>query len=66
MCVSRQQDAWSRQQVKLNQSSDPLWRHAGLVLAQLDGLQAGAAHWAKEHGQQVAPDTPCVYKIRLD
>ncbi|KAG7271330.1 hypothetical protein CRUP_037279, partial [Coryphaenoides rupestris] len=28
-----QQDAWSRQQVKLNQSSDPLWRHAGLPLS---------------------------------
>ncbi|XP_056460799.1 phospholipase B-like 1 [Gadus chalcogrammus] len=48
----KQQDEWSREQVRLNQSSDPLWRHTGFILAQMDGLQAGVAHWAKQHGQQ--------------
>ena len=55
LCGCRQQDAWSREQVKLNQSTDPLWRHTGFILAQLDGLQAGVAHWAKQHRQQVPP-----------
>ncbi|KAF7649458.1 hypothetical protein LDENG_00141020 [Lucifuga dentata] len=40
------QDQWAREQVKMRRS-DPLWLHVGLILAQLDGLQAGAAHWAK-------------------
>lgn len=46
------QDAWSREQVKLNKSSDPLWRHTGFILSQLDGLQAGAADWAKRMGKK--------------
>ncbi|KAG7275524.1 LOW QUALITY PROTEIN: hypothetical protein CRUP_032567 [Coryphaenoides rupestris] len=46
-------DAWSREQVKLKGNSDTLWRHMGLILAQLDGLQAGAAYWAKT--QQIEP-----------
>ncbi|XP_066530460.1 phospholipase B-like 1 [Hoplias malabaricus] len=46
------QDAWSRQQVKLNKSSDPLWKHTGFILAQMDGLQAGAADWAKRMGKK--------------
>ncbi|XP_020500493.2 phospholipase B-like 1 [Labrus bergylta] len=41
------QDQWAREQVKLKRSSDPLWKHLGLILAQLDGLHAGAAQWAK-------------------
>ncbi|XP_054623956.1 phospholipase B-like 1 isoform X2 [Dunckerocampus dactyliophorus] len=41
------QDQWAREQVKLRKNSDPLWNHLGLVLAQLDGLIAGAALWAK-------------------
>uniref|UniRef100_A0AAQ6IM55 Phospholipase B-like n=1 Tax=Anabas testudineus TaxID=64144 RepID=A0AAQ6IM55_ANATE len=43
----RKQDQWSREQVKLRRNSDSLWKHLGLILAQLDGLHAGAAHWAK-------------------
>ncbi|XP_063337660.1 phospholipase B-like 1 isoform X2 [Pelmatolapia mariae] len=41
------QDQWAREQVKLRRNSDPLWKHMGLILAQLDGLHAGAALWAK-------------------
>ncbi|XP_074553002.1 phospholipase B-like 1 [Halichoeres trimaculatus] len=48
----QQQDAWTREQVKLNKDSDPLWRHAGFITAQLDGLQAGAADWAKKQGKK--------------
>ncbi|KAF7647135.1 hypothetical protein LDENG_00176970 [Lucifuga dentata] len=48
----KKQDAWSREQVKLNKSSDPLWKHVGLILAQMDGLQAGVAHWAKKQGRK--------------
>ncbi|XP_041938702.1 phospholipase B-like 1 [Alosa sapidissima] len=47
----REQDAWTREQVKQNKN-DPLWQHAGLVIAQLDGLQAGAADWAKKQQRQ--------------
>ncbi|XP_077414260.1 phospholipase B-like 1 [Vanacampus margaritifer] len=46
----KQQDSWTRAQVKLNKSSDPLWRHAGFIVAQMDGLQAGVAEWAKRQG----------------
>ncbi|XP_055366978.1 phospholipase B-like 1 [Betta splendens] len=46
------QDAWVRQQVKLNGSSDPLWKHAGFIVAQVDGLQAGVADWAKRRGKK--------------
>uniref|UniRef100_A0A8C9TRS7 Phospholipase B-like n=1 Tax=Scleropages formosus TaxID=113540 RepID=A0A8C9TRS7_SCLFO len=42
-----EQDTWTRRQVELNKNSDPFWRHAGLLVAQLDGLHAGLAHWAK-------------------
>ncbi|KAM8824206.1 phospholipase B-like 1 isoform 2-T2 [Synchiropus picturatus] len=48
----KEQDQWVRQQVKLGRESDPLWRHAGFILAQLDGLQAGAADWAKKEGKK--------------
>ncbi|KAJ8251612.1 hypothetical protein GJAV_G00223210 [Gymnothorax javanicus] len=41
------QDQWTREQVKLYKTQDPLWRHAGFIVAQMDGLQAGAADWAK-------------------
>ncbi|XP_037611856.1 phospholipase B-like 1 isoform X1 [Sebastes umbrosus] len=41
------QDQWAREQVKLRRHSYPLWKHLGLILAQLDGLHAGAAQWAK-------------------
>ncbi|KAG9343084.1 hypothetical protein JZ751_015303 [Albula glossodonta] len=46
------QDQWTRVQVKLNKGTDPLWRHAGFIVAQMDGLQAGAAHWAKINKRQ--------------
>nr|XP_029132146.1 phospholipase B-like 1 isoform X2 [Labrus bergylta] len=46
------QDAWTREQVKVNKDSDPLWRHAGFIVAQMDGLQAGAADWAKKAGKK--------------
>ncbi|KAL0983974.1 hypothetical protein UPYG_G00135420 [Umbra pygmaea] len=46
------QDYWTREQVKLRRNSDTLWLHVGLILAQLDGLHAGAAHWAKSHQQE--------------
>ncbi|XP_026021405.1 phospholipase B-like 1 [Astatotilapia calliptera] len=46
------QDSWVRQQVKGNKSSDPLWKHAGFIMAQLDGLQAGVAAWAKKQGKK--------------
>ncbi|KAF3846753.1 hypothetical protein F7725_003831 [Dissostichus mawsoni] len=46
------QDSWTREQVKLNKSSDPLWRHAGFIVAQMDGLQAGVAEWAKKQGKK--------------
>ncbi|KAA0706336.1 Phospholipase B-like 1 [Triplophysa tibetana] len=45
------QDVWSRRQVKRNRT-DPLWVHMGLILAQLDGLQAGVADWAKQQGKK--------------
>lgn len=46
------QDAWTREQVKLKKSSDPLWKHTGFIVAQMDGLQAGVAHWAKKQGKK--------------
>ncbi|KAI1886721.1 hypothetical protein AGOR_G00198710 [Albula goreensis] len=46
------QDLWTREQVKVNKNSDPLWQHMGLILAQMDGLQAGAAHWAKSRQRE--------------
>lgn len=53
-CVCRKQDSWVREQVKLNKSSDPLWQHAGFIVAQMDGLQAGARDWAKKQGKKVS------------
>ncbi|XP_067101308.1 phospholipase B-like 1 [Osmerus mordax] len=47
-----EQDLWTREQVRKRKNSDPLWQHAGLILAQLDGLQAGAAHWAKSRQRE--------------
>lgn len=52
-CSCRKQDAWTREQVKQNKSSDPLWKHAGFIVAQMDGLQAGVADWAKKQGKKV-------------
>uniref|UniRef100_A0A3Q1BZE7 Phospholipase B-like n=1 Tax=Amphiprion ocellaris TaxID=80972 RepID=A0A3Q1BZE7_AMPOC len=46
------QDSWVRQQVKLNKTSDPLWKHVGFIVAQMDGLQAGVADWAKKQGKK--------------
>ncbi|KAM9716279.1 phospholipase B-like 1 [Menidia menidia] len=43
----RKQDQWAREQVRLRKNNDPLWKYLGLILAQLDGLHAGAAQWAK-------------------
>lgn len=52
-CAYRKQNSWTRQQVKQNKSSDPLWKHAGFIVAQMDGLQAGVAEWAKQKGKKV-------------
>ncbi|XP_017272018.1 phospholipase B-like 1 isoform X2 [Kryptolebias marmoratus] len=46
------QDSWVREQVKLNKSSDHLWKHVGFVVAQMDGMQAGVAEWAKRQGKK--------------
>uniref|UniRef100_A0A674BTI8 Phospholipase B-like n=1 Tax=Salmo trutta TaxID=8032 RepID=A0A674BTI8_SALTR len=46
------QDSWTREQVKLNRSTDPLWHHTGFIVAQMDGLRAGVAHWAKKQGKE--------------
>lgn len=53
LCSIRKQDSWTREQVKLNRSTDPLWHHTGFIVAQMDGLQAGVAHWAKKQGKEV-------------
>lgn len=47
------QDQWAREQVKLRRHLDALWEHLGLILAQLDGLHAGAAQWAKSRHREV-------------
>lgn len=44
---------WAREQVKLHKGSDPLWTHVGLIIAQMDGLHAGLADWAKTKGKKV-------------
>lgn len=44
------QDQWTRQQIK-NNKDDPFWRHAGYIIAQLDGLYMGALEWAKQQKQ---------------
>ncbi|XP_074866748.1 phospholipase B-like 1 isoform X3 [Carettochelys insculpta] len=46
----RKQNRWTRQQIKDNKD-DPFWRHAGYVIAQLDGLHMGALEWAKRQKQ---------------
>ncbi|XP_068192495.1 phospholipase B-like 1 [Antennarius striatus] len=46
------QDSWTREQVKLSGSADPLWKHVGFIVAQVDGLQAGVADWAKKKGMK--------------
>ncbi|XP_068606358.1 phospholipase B-like 1 [Brachionichthys hirsutus] len=46
------QDSWTRAQVKLSGSTDPLWKHVGFIVAQMDGLQAGVADWAKKTGKK--------------
>lgn len=51
--IHSNQDQWAREQVKLRRYSDPLWKHLGLILAQLDGLHAGAAQWAKSKHREV-------------
>lgn len=51
--IRSKQDQWAREQVKLKRYSDPLWKHLGLILAQLDGLHAGAAEWAKSKHREV-------------
>ncbi|AWP17364.1 putative phospholipase B-like 1 [Scophthalmus maximus] len=49
------QDQWAREQVKLRRHLDALWEHLGLILAQLDGLHAGAAQWAKSRHREPLP-----------
>ncbi|KAK5611050.1 hypothetical protein CRENBAI_022623 [Crenichthys baileyi] len=49
------QDTWAREQVTLRRNSDSLWNHLGLILAQLDGLHAGAAEWAKSKHREPLP-----------
>ncbi|XP_027897089.1 phospholipase B-like 1 [Xiphophorus couchianus] len=50
-----QQDSWAREQAAQRRNSDPLWKHVGLILAQLDGLHAGAAEWAKSRHREALP-----------
>lgn len=50
--LCRKQDQWTRQQIR-NNKDDPFWRHAGYIIAQLDGLYMGALEWAKLHKQTV-------------
>lgn len=52
-CARRKQDSWVREQVRQNKSSDPLWKHAGFIVAQMDGLHAGVRDWAKKQGKKV-------------
>lgn len=59
-CTCRKQDTWTREQVKLNKSSDPLWKHTGFIVAQVDGLQAGVADWAKKKGKKVFSFFTCI------
>lgn len=49
----RKQDQWTRQQIK-GKKDDPFWRHAGYIIAQLDGLYMGTAEWAKRHHKTVS------------
>ncbi|KAI2658507.1 Phospholipase B-like 1 [Labeo rohita] len=51
-CFMSEQDSWTRTQVKLNGKTDLLWHHVGLLVAQMDGLHAGAAHWAKSRQEK--------------
>ncbi|XP_036378885.1 phospholipase B-like 1 [Megalops cyprinoides] len=46
------QDSWTRKQVRLNKNSDPLWQHVGFIVAQMDGLQAGATCWANSRQRE--------------
>lgn len=46
------QDSWVREQVRQNKSCDPLWKHAGFIVAQMDGLHAGVRDWAKKQGKK--------------
>lgn len=68
-CTSRKQDSWVREQVKLNKSSDPFWKHTGFIVAQMDGLQAGVAQWAKKYGKKVLKNNHfqhfCAIKTQL-
>ncbi|MBN3302433.1 PLBL1 Phospholipase, partial [Amia calva] len=57
-----EQDSWARGQVKQLQS-DPLWRQAGLLLAQMDGLQAGAAHCGKKYKKEVQSQSMSGYGV---
>lgn len=43
----QKQFSWARDEVHRKGGGDPLWRHVGYVLSQLDGLHAGALEWAK-------------------
>ncbi|XP_051523304.1 phospholipase B-like 1 [Myxocyprinus asiaticus] len=47
-----EQDSWTRAQVKLYGKSDTSWHHVGLLVAQLDGLHAGVAYWAKSRQEE--------------
>uniref|UniRef100_A0A671MAB9 Phospholipase B-like n=1 Tax=Sinocyclocheilus anshuiensis TaxID=1608454 RepID=A0A671MAB9_9TELE len=51
-CFMSEQDSWTRTQVKLSGKTDPLWHHVGLLVAQMDGLHAGAAYWAKSRQEK--------------
>lgn len=47
-----EQDQWMRKQIE-SQKQNPLWRHAGYIAAQLNGLYAGAAEQARREGKKV-------------
>lgn len=47
------QEKWAREQMKPRRNHDSLWKQMGLILAQLDGLHAGAAEWLKIRNREV-------------
>ncbi|XP_006866133.1 PREDICTED: phospholipase B-like 1 [Chrysochloris asiatica] len=45
------QDQWTRKNIK-NHKDDPIWRHTGYVMAQVDGLYVGAKRRALSEGKK--------------
>jgi hypothetical protein len=49
---SRKQEQWTRKNIK-DYKDDPFWRHTGYIIAQMDGLYAGAMKRAMAEGTKV-------------